>query len=202
VPTTRDRIITATGELFRRQGYNGTSLKQVIAAADAPFGSLYHAFPGGKEQLAEEVILTSGQAYQELFEVIADAASDPAAAITDLFDGAAAVLEETDHIDACPIGTVALEVASTNDRLRRATAAVFAGWVEAAAGRLAAAGVPRAGAEELATTMVAAIEGGFMLSRAARSPEPMRAAGRLMRRLVESALASAGTPRPARSARS
>jgi AcrR family transcriptional regulator len=189
VASTRDRIITATGELFRRQGYNGTSLKQVTQAARAPFGSLYHSFPGGKEELGEAVVTTSGRAYRELFEVIYDAAAGPAEAITDFFDGAAAVLEETGYVDACPIGTVALEVASTNDRLRRATAAVFASWVEAAADRLEAAGVARTQAEELATALVAAVEGGFMLSRAARSGEPMRATGRLMRQLVEAALA-------------
>jgi hypothetical protein len=43
-------------------------------------------------------------------------------------------------------------------------------------------------------TLVAAIEGGFMLSRAARSPEPMRSAGRLMQRLVAAALVSADVP--------
>jgi AcrR family transcriptional regulator len=186
---TRDRLLTSTGELFRRQGYHGTSLKQVTTAAGAPIGSLFHFFPGGKEELAEAVLRTSGAAYRELYEVIADAAADPASAITDFFDGAAAVLEETGYLDACPIGTVALEVASTNDRLRQATADVFASWVEAAAERLRAAGVDAPRASELATALVAGVEGGFMLSRAAQSPEPMRAAGRLLRELVEASLA-------------
>src|SRR6188768_1240648 len=152
---TRDRIITATGELFRRQGYNGTSLKQVTTASGAPTGSLFHFFPGGKEELADAVLRTGGAAYRELYEVIADAASDPASAVTDFFDGAAAVLEETGYLDACPIGTVALEVASTNDRLRQATADVFASWIDAAATRLRAAGVPAERATELATALVA-----------------------------------------------
>jgi AcrR family transcriptional regulator len=193
---TRDRLLTATAELFRRQGYNGTSVKQVTAAAHAPFGSLYHHFPGGKEQLAEAVIRTSGQAYEQLFELIYAEAADPASAVTDFFDGAALVLEETDYVDACPIGTVALEVASTNERLRVATADVFAGWMGAAAGRLRAAGIAPDRADALATTMVAAIEGGFMLSRAARSPDPMRTVGRLVRQLVDTALAevAAGAP--------
>ena len=185
---TKDRIITATGELFRQRGYNGTSLKQVTVAAGAPMGSLFHFFPGGKEELADAVLRTGGAAYGELFELIYDAAADPAAAITDFFDGAAAVLEETGYLDACPIGTVALEVASTNDRLRQATAEVFASWVASATERLQAAGVAPARADALATTLVAAVEGGFMLSRAAQSPEPMRTAGRLLRELVEGSL--------------
>ena len=193
---TRDRLMTATAELFRRQGYHGTSLKQVTAAAGAPVGSLYHFFPGGKEDLAEAVIGSSGRAYQELFELIADAAADMATAVTDFFDAAAAVLEETGYLDACPIGTVALEVASTNDRLRAATQAVFEGWLHAAGSRMELAGVPEPEARELATTLVAVVEGGFMLSRTARDPEPMRAAGRQMRRLVELALAGAAVAEP------
>jgi AcrR family transcriptional regulator len=186
---TRDRIITATGELFRRQGYNGTSLKQVTRAAEAPMGSLFHFFPGGKEELADAVLRTGGAVYRELYEAIADAATDPGSAVTDFFDGAAAVLEETGYLDACPIGTVALEVASTNDRLRQATADVFASWVAAAAERFRAAGLTERRASDLATALVAGVEGGFMLSRAARSPEPMRATGRLLREVVEASLA-------------
>jgi AcrR family transcriptional regulator len=192
---TRDRILTATGELFRRQGYNGTSLKQVTTASGAPTGSLFHFFPGGKEELADAVLRTGGAAYRELYEVIADAATDPASAVTDFFDGAAAVLEETGYLDACPIGTVALEVASTNDRLRQATADVFASWIDAAAERLRAAGLHEDRARELATALVAGVEGGFMLSRAARRAEPMRATGRLLRELVAASLADVAVGR-------
>ncbi len=186
--------MTATGELFRRHGYNGTGLKAVTIAADAPFGSLYHHFPGGKVELAEAVIESSGAAYRELFELIYDSAPDAATAITDFFDGAAAVLEETDYVDACPIGTVALEVASTDDRLRQATQLVFGSWIEAVASRLHDDGLDGPEAEDLATTLVAAIEGGFMLSRAARSPAPMQTAGRHMRRLVELAFDEVRAP--------
>ena len=57
---TRERILYASAERFRRQGYSGTGLKEIVMAADAPFGSLYHHFPGGKHQLAEEVLRTGG----------------------------------------------------------------------------------------------------------------------------------------------
>src|SRR5260370_34466566 len=163
VAGTRDRFLTATNESFRRRGYNGTSLKHVTAAAQAPTGSLYHFFPGGKDQLASEVITTSGAAYRELFEAIADAAASPGDAVTDFFDGAALVLEETDFIDPCPIGTVAREVASTNEPLRRATERVFQSWIDAASTRLVAAGIADDEARRLATAIVAALEGGFVL---------------------------------------
>jgi AcrR family transcriptional regulator len=186
--STRDRIVTATAELFRRHGYGATSMKMIVEASDAPAGSVYHFFKGGKEELAEVVITTSGAVYQQLFEAIFDAATDAPSAITDFFDGAADVLAEADYLDICPIGSVALEVASTNDRLRAAAAEVFAAWQESAQIRLCRAGMDADAAAELASALVAAIEGGFMLSRTARDPEPLRATGRVMRRAVEAAL--------------
>src|ERR1700704_2934259 len=58
--TTRDRIVDASAELFRRQGYAATGVKQIVTEAQAPFGSLYHFFPGGKQGLGAEAIRTSG----------------------------------------------------------------------------------------------------------------------------------------------
>ncbi len=49
--------------LFRRTGYTGTGMKQIAQAAGAPFGSIYHFFPGGKAQLGEEVIRSAGAGY-------------------------------------------------------------------------------------------------------------------------------------------
>ena len=189
---TRERIIAATNELFRRQGYNGTSLKQITAASEAPIGSIYHFFPGGKDDLAAVVIESSGAAYQQLFEMIAVAANGPAAMISDLFNGAAQVLQETGFIDPCPIGTVAREVASTNETLRAATERVFDSWIAAAASHFVAAGLPRRRASELATTVIAAIEGGFMLARAGQDADLLRAIGRSVRRMVEAEIATVG----------
>ena len=174
---TKERIVNASAELFRRQGYTGTGLKQVVAEADAPFGSLYHFFPGGKEQLGEEVIRQAGRFYYQLFVAIFDAAPDLVTATSDFFAGAAETLRATDYADACPIATVALEVASTNETLRQATADVFESWIEAATARAVEAGIPRRRARELAVSFLASLEGAFVLSRAMRSTEPLEVAG-------------------------
>ncbi len=168
---TRERILFATAELFRRQGYNGTGLKQVVAEAEAPFGSLYHHFPGGKQELAEEVIATAGAFFQELVTAVYDTERAPEDSVRAVFAGAAETLAATNYEDACPIETVALEVASTDERLRAATAAVFARWADALTERL--------GSREQALGVIAALEGAFILSRAARSTEPMLAAGEM-----------------------
>lgn len=175
--TTRDRILDTTAELFRRYGYVGTGLKQIVAEANAPFGSVYHFFPGGKAQLGAETIRRSGRMYLELFESIADAAPDVVAAVGDFFAAAAEVLRETDYADACPIATVALEVASSDESLRQATADVFDSWIAAAAERFAASGIAGGTARELAISVLAGLEGAFVLSRATRSTEAVEVAG-------------------------
>jgi hypothetical protein len=93
-----------------------------------------------------------------------------------VFVGAAETLEATDYEDACPIATVALEVASTDDRLRAATAAVFERWTEAL--------TERTGDRGKALAIIAALEGGFVLCRASRSTEAMHAAGVMATALV------------------
>jgi AcrR family transcriptional regulator len=201
VTTTRDRILDATSELFRRQGYTGTGVKQIVAAASAPFGSVYHHFPGGKEQLGEEVIRFSGAMYGRLIGAFYDPAPDPVTATRNFFAAAAETLRQTDYADACPIATIALEVASTSEPLRQATHDVFEGWLAECAQRMEAHGVAPAKAREVAIALVALLEGAFLLSRAAKSTEAMAvtgeaAAGLVGAALVEAALVEAARPRP------
>ncbi|MEX2247481.1 MAG: TetR/AcrR family transcriptional regulator [Dehalococcoidia bacterium] len=187
---TKERIIEASAELFRRQGYAGTGIKSIAETASAPFGSLYHFFPGGKEELADAVIRRSGEFYLRLFESIVDASPDVVTGIRNFFLGAAETLRATDYADACPIATVALEVASTNEPLRQATADVFETWLAALSSRLASAGIPESRARDLAIEAVAALEGAFILSRAARSATAVEVVGRAMVESVRAALAT------------
>jgi AcrR family transcriptional regulator len=185
---TRERIVGASAELFRRQGYQGTGLKQIIAMAEAQFGSLYHFFPGGKEELAVEVVRWSGTLYQRLVEGILDAAPDIVTGVRDVFSGAGETLRQTDYADACPIETVALEAASTNEPIRRATAEVFERWIASGTERMAAAGLHEDEARRHAVALIAALEGAFVLSRALRSTEPLDLAGEVVATAVSAAL--------------
>jgi AcrR family transcriptional regulator len=188
--TTKDRIIDSSAELFRRQGYAGTGVKQIVAAANAPFGSIYHFFPGGKEQLGAEVIRSSGKLYMQLFATIAAQAPDVPTAVAEFFSGAAETLVETDYADACPIATVALEVSSTSEPLREATAEVFESWIAGATEYFAAAGIPRENSRELAFSMLSLLEGAFVFCRAMRTVEPLRVAGASAVAAVQAALAA------------
>jgi AcrR family transcriptional regulator len=187
---TKERIMDSSAELFRRQGYAGTGIKQILAAANAPFGSLYHFFPGGKEQLGAETIRSSGALYMQLFATIAVQAPDVLTAVGEFFSGAAETLEETDYADACPIATVALEVASTNEPLREACADVFESWIAGATQYFVAAGIAQQTARELSLSMLCLLEGAFVFCRAMRSTEPLHVAGACAVAAVREALAS------------
>lgn len=190
---TRDRILYASAELFRRQGYAGTGLKQIATEACAPFGSVYHFFPGGKEQLAEDVLRTGGRFFLALYETIAGAAPDLPTAVADFFAGAAQTLEATDFADACPIATVAGEIASTHEVLRQATEDVFESWLGAVERDAVAARVPADSARPLALSVLAVLEGAFLLSRSVRTTEPMAACADAAVALVRAAMAEEST---------
>jgi AcrR family transcriptional regulator len=186
---TRDRLLESSAEMFRRQGYVASGLKDIAAGADAQIGSIYHFFPGGKADLGAETIRRAGAAYARLIPAVFDPAPDVVTAVRDFFDGAAEHLVETNYADACPIATVALEVSSTNEELRRACAEVFESWIALGTERFVAAGLPAGIARQVAIGMFTALEGAFVLARAARDTEALRIAGELAALNAERVLA-------------
>ncbi|GAA3733518.1 TetR/AcrR family transcriptional regulator [Streptomyces tremellae] len=184
--------MSATAELFRRHGYTGTGLKQIVAASGAPFGSVYHFFPGGKAHLGEQVVRRSGAEFRDLVFAVLDHAPSLVEGVRMVFVGAAGTLEATGYADACPIETVALEVASTHEPLRAATADVFADWLATGTERFTRHGLPEDVARRLVTSMVCSLEGAFVLSRALRDVEPVLTAGAVVQDAVRRALADAG----------
>jgi hypothetical protein len=139
-------------------------------------------------------ILRSGAGYQQLVEAVWDASEDTLAGVRAVFEGAALVLEATDYVEACPIATVALEVASTNEPLRLVTAQVFEAWTRAASERLASAGLERSVARRLALVVITSLEGAFVLCQATKSLEPMEAAGQAAADAIAHALGERARP--------
>ena len=177
---TRERFVTETAQLLRTQGYAATGVQQIVAAARAPFGSLYHHFPGGKVDLAAEAIRTSGAAYVALVPAVFDPAPDLATGVRAFFTEAAAHLVETGYADACPIAPVALEVASTNETLRQATADVFDGWLDYGTAYFSGRGLSTDLARGLTLALVTALEGAFVLDQATRRTDALAMAGELV----------------------
>ncbi len=177
---TRERLVTATIELLRTRGYSGTSVKQISAAANAPMGSLYHHFPGGKPELAAAALRDAGVAYGQLIPLLLDPYADLREALPAAFTTAAEQIEQTGWINMCPVGTVAGEIADAEPELRAVAAEIIAAWIEDGTAYFTGRGLPEDTARELILGTLTALEGAFVLSRTLRSTEPLHAAGRAM----------------------
>ncbi|WP_374611129.1 TetR/AcrR family transcriptional regulator, partial [Gordonia sp. (in: high G+C Gram-positive bacteria)] len=158
---TRDRILEAAAELYRRQGMPATGIKQISAAAEAPYGSIYHHFPGGKEAISVEVIRREGLRYGAFVGAQLET-TDPLTGIPTLFENAGKLLESQDYSEACSIETIALEVASTNERLRLESAEVFESWLTGLATWFGQLEITEPERRRLALITLTALEGAFV----------------------------------------
>lgn len=177
---TKDRILDAAGALFRRQGYWGTGLKQIAQEAKAPWGSLYHFFPGGKDELTAETIRRSGERYCKLIAEGLARAATPLDGAQAMFIYMADILEASNFADGCPISPVAHDVAASSEPIRQACDGVFRSWQAAFAEWLRGKGVVEDEAVSLSCFVFAALEGAILLARTARSRKPLEDAMRYL----------------------
>jgi TetR/AcrR family transcriptional repressor of lmrAB and yxaGH operons len=171
---TRQRILRTAMELFCSQGYQATGLTQVLAQSNAPKGSLYFHFPGGKEQLAVESVTAGAAELRAVIEsVLADAAS-PQAAVNQIVVLFAASLENSGFTQGCPVATVALEASSGSELLRTACAQSYESWIDLLVAHFSQWAIPEQDRESLAAVALAGLEGALLLSRVHRDIAPLR----------------------------
>ncbi|MEU0870170.1 TetR/AcrR family transcriptional regulator [Nocardia brasiliensis] len=189
VSESRRRIEVAACELLARHGYHGFGLKALSEAACLPYGSIYHHFPGGKEEIAVAAITGTGT---RAARMIRQAPTDVFATTATLFEFMTRKLAQSDWVDGCPIGTPALDGGSDVEAVREACGAAFDAMERAFAGLLAELGLSAQAAGELATTVVAAYEGATVLARVRRSADPLHTVATAMERLVRITFTEAG----------
>lgn len=182
----RERMVRSAAALLRERGYAGTGFRDVIAHSEAPWGSIYHHFPGGKAQLAEEAVEYAGAVVSRLIEQ--GSPDDPVANLRAFLATWKQGLEESGFRAGCPVLAVAAEAPADLPALTDAAAGAFARWEQALGLTLRRAGVPRARSRRLATIVVAAIEGAIVLSRARRSTQPLDDVGRELELAIRDAL--------------
>lgn len=187
---TKGRLLASAADLFSRRGFGATGIKAVLAAAQAPYGSLYHFFPGGKQELGAAALTYGGGRYRELLESVYPEDADVVEATAASFRQAADLLEEADYRHACPIATIALEVANNDELMRTAAAEAFESWLEVLQQRFTAAGMAEDRARDVAVEIFCLIEGAVLLSRTTRSSAPMLTAGRAAANAVATGLAA------------
>jgi TetR/AcrR family transcriptional regulator, lmrAB and yxaGH operons repressor len=188
---TRERLLVTGERLFRTQGYSGTGLKQLAQEADAPWSSMYHFFPGGKQQLGAEVVRFAAERYAALIANAFAVFPDPADAVAAMFKGEAKLLAESRFRNGCPVAAVTLDVASTVEELRQPCAEAFDLWIGTIARGLGATGLPAKEARTLASYVLSSLEGAILLSRAEHSVAPLERTGMFVVQTVRMTLLKA-----------
>jgi AcrR family transcriptional regulator len=171
-------MIQSAALLFRERGVEGTAFADVLEHAGAPRGSVYHHFPGGKQQLAEEATRWAGDFMAAGLSAALEQ-NDPLAALDTFVQLWANILAQSGYEAGCPIVAAALE-GSRAPTARAEAATAFNNWEQLLADKLAKSGVDPDRARSLATLIIAAIEGAVVLARAEQTTEPLeRIAGEL-----------------------
>jgi AcrR family transcriptional regulator len=160
-------------QLERQRGYHATTFSDVVRESGAPRGSTYFHFPGGKQELAREAIARAGDEIEELVAQAARHAADPGSLVRALAQLLASRLERSGYQSGCAIATMVLELAPRDQAFSADLDRVFARWRAALVTRFEPLGIAPGRAAALADLTISALEGALVLSRAARSTEPL-----------------------------
>jgi TetR/AcrR family transcriptional repressor of lmrAB and yxaGH operons len=179
----REQMVDSAVVLLATRGLDGTSFSEVLGASGAPRGSIYHHFPGGKDELIAAAIEAAGGRAVALLRSLEG--RGPEEIVDGFFAMWRAVLERSRFTAGCSV--LAVTVAGSNGGsgdaggLLAAAGRVFRSWQSALAEVLVSGGVPAAAAEAFATLLIAASEGAVALSRAEQSYEPFDAVHQVLR---------------------
>lgn len=167
--TARERLVVSAQELLWERGYVGTSPKAIQERAGAGQGSMYHHF-SGKSELALEALQRSAASVRDSAD---SALSGPGSAFERI---SAYLLREREVLRGCPVGRLTQDPEIVADsRLRQPVEEMF-GWLR---GRLAEVIAEDRGSFvdgldplDTAAAIVAVLQGGYVLARAADSVQP------------------------------
>ncbi|MEH6566586.1 MAG: TetR family transcriptional regulator [Halopseudomonas sp.] len=169
----RNSIIASAIRLFRQRGYAATGLNDILKHSGAPKGSLYHYFPGGKEQLGEEAVVVAARVVtQTLTDLRGKHASAP-----EMLRGYGQLLAgwmtQAKFAEGCPIATTLLETTPQSQPLATAGQQAFADWREVFASQLQADGVATERAQRWAQLIIITVEGAMLMARVEASALPI-----------------------------
>ena len=170
----RERMVRSAAQLIRRQGVSGTGLREIVTEADAPRGSLQHYFPGGKEEIVSDALVWSGavaarRARRGLDELTS---RTPSALLFSIVDTWRRELTREHFSAGCPLVAAAADTAATSKQLRTVVRRAFDVWLEPISQGLVEFGVPAERSADLATLVIAALEGAIVLARVRRDLTP------------------------------
>lgn len=183
-PTTRERIVAGAADMISRRGLNATSIRETAKHARAPLCSTYHYFPDGKQQLATEAVRHTGAWVAGSLRKELEAG--PVAGLRAFLGLWRGIVVGTDFRAGCPVLAVSIEEPPADEppAALLAAAEVFEEWEGLLAASLREHGAEPGQAAQVATLIVAAVEGTVALCRAKRSVEPLDRTAEQLRTLI------------------
>ena len=174
---TRGRIVLAAAELMHVQGVAATTIDEVLAASATSKSQFYQHFDDKSDLVYEVINLRADEvlSWQRLRLEKVDS-------FRGLYQWRDAMVKRCTlrrGLWGCELGSLAAELSDTDDKARAALFEHFAEWrrlLTAALERMRDNGALRAEIDTLplATGLLAAVEGGYLLSQTARDPRVMQ----------------------------
>ncbi len=171
-PLSREAIVVLLMDLFRRNGFDGVSMADVAKATGIGKSSLYHHFPGGKDEMAAVVMETVGAWVAENLVAPLTSPASRTARIDAMLANVAALYDG----GAKPCIIASMMVGAEAGPVFPAIRAAVSAWLEALQQALEDTGAPRATARDAARDAVARIQGSLLLCRALGDRDPFAAA--------------------------
>lgn len=182
----RARILDVAAALFQQNGYNATSIHDVVRTAATTGGALHYHFATkkalGLAVIAERVAL---EVQETAIKPVVTGASI-GQGVAAFLDNVASDLERNQAVSGCPLNNLALELSLADSDFREAVNVVFDEWRDALVLRLKAdrPALNVSDALDLATLVVASYSGAMAMAKASQSAEPLRAIARQLARVL------------------
>lgn len=171
---TRLRLIMVATRLFQQRGYHAIGLSEILALSETPKGSLYHHFPGGKQELAEACINRNAESSLAALDRVSATGLDIIGFLRNLSDVTAAWLQRTDWLDGSLLAAIGQEQGGASSPLGEAVRIAYQRIEMRLARWLMAEGVAVARARDMAATIIASQEGALVLARSRHDAAPVR----------------------------
>ena len=183
----RQRMVAGAADMISRRGLNATSVRELAKHANAPLGSTYHYFPGGKYDLATEAVRWADDLTVRV--LTKELQAGPRAGLSAFLAMWRQVVLDSDFHAGCPVLAVSVEDLSDEHREPRdAAAAAFHRWTTLLADSLRTAGAASEAADQVATLIVSAVEGTVAICRAQRSITPLDLVAAQLNRVIDQTL--------------
>jgi TetR/AcrR family transcriptional regulator, lmrAB and yxaGH operons repressor len=157
----RADVIPLVAEVFRELGYHGASISNITQRTGLAKGSLYHFFPGGKEEMAAAILAHVDDWFvREIYEPLER--EDASAAMARMWTSVDGYFRSGRRV--CLVGAFALD--ETRDLFAATIRGYFRRWIDALAAALRRAGADRKSAQGVSEEIVGGIQGALVLARA------------------------------------